>query len=83
MNYDSAIQKGVTDFLEANRSKIIENIQLGIERGVDDAIKYMATGVMAAVAKFLDENKEHLIAAIASAVATSWNNRHPRGETCQ
>jgi hypothetical protein len=78
IDYSAAIERGVSNWLDANKHHVLEVIRKTIEDNVGSAVDLMATGVMTSVGRFLDNNGDDLKAGIAMAIATSWAARqHP------
>lgn len=74
-DHSEAIEKGVYNWLEANRNTVLEMIHRGIRDSTLHAVESMASGIMVSVGKFLDANNDDLKAGIATAIATSWAAR--------
>ena len=77
-DYSEAIEKGVFNWLDANKEFILKIIHTAIIKSTENAIEALTAGVMTKIGRFLDENKNDLTAAIAMAIAASWQARqHP------
>jgi uncharacterized oligopeptide transporter (OPT) family protein len=77
-DYSEAIERGVSNWLDANAHVIINVVSKAVAERMDKAIEEVATGIMNATGKFLNDNGEDLKTGIAMAIATSWAARqHP------
>lgn len=71
-----AVHSAVMAWLENNRDSVLETFQ----KSSDAGIEMVAVGIMSKVGAFLDNNRQDIISAIATAIATSSYNRHPQQE---
>jgi hypothetical protein len=77
-DYSEAIERGVSNWLDANRANVNEIIRKTVADCMSDIVDRMAYGSMQAIGKFLNENSDDLKTGIAMAIATSWAARqHP------
>jgi hypothetical protein len=77
-DYSEAIEKGVSNWLDANRDSVLDIIRKAIADSTESAIDGLTAGAMVAVGKFLDANNADISSGIAAAIALSWQARqHP------